>query len=102
MMTESVNAIDIVIPARARGLGGYEVRRILPFRERRLVGPFIFLDQFSPLELINGRSLEVAPHPHIGLATVTYLFSGMMMHRDSIGSVQPIRPGEVNWMTCPW
>jgi hypothetical protein len=65
-----------------------------------MVGPFIFLDQFGPLELIDGRSLEVAPHPHIGLATVTYLFSGMMMHRDSLGSVQPIRPGEVNWMTA--
>jgi redox-sensitive bicupin YhaK (pirin superfamily) len=99
-MTESANAIEIVIPPRTRDLGGYEVRRVLPFRERRMVGPFIFLDQFGPLELINGRSLEVAPHPHIGLATVTYLFSGTMMHRDSIGSVQPIRPGEVNWMTA--
>lgn len=100
MTTESTNAIQTIIPPRVRNLGGHEVRRVLPFRERRMVGPFIFLDQFGPLELIDGRSLEVAPHPHVGLATVTYLFSGTMMHRDSLGSVQPIRPGEVNWMTA--
>lgn len=100
MTIESTNTIETIIPPRVRNLGGHEVRRVLPFRKRRMVGPFIFLDQFGPLELIDGRSLEVAPHPHIGLATVTYLFSGTMMHRDSLGSVQPIRPGEINWMTA--
>jgi redox-sensitive bicupin YhaK (pirin superfamily) len=99
-MDETTSAIELIIPPRIRDLGGFEVLRILPFRERRMVGPFIFLDQFGPLELIHGRPLEVAPHPHIGLATVTYLLSGMMMHRDSLGSVQLIRPGEVNWMTA--
>jgi redox-sensitive bicupin YhaK (pirin superfamily) len=94
MTTEFSKAIEKIIPPRVRNLGDHEVRRVLPFRERRMVGPFIFLDQFGPLELIDGRSLEVAPHPHIGLATVTYLFSGTMMHRDSVGSVQLIRPGE--------
>jgi redox-sensitive bicupin YhaK (pirin superfamily) len=64
------------------------------------VGPFVFFDQFGPLQLIDGRSLEVRPHPHIGLATVTYLFAGKIMHRDSLGTVQPIEPGEVNWMTA--
>jgi redox-sensitive bicupin YhaK (pirin superfamily) len=74
-LIDLTSVIEIVIPPRIRDLGGYEVRRVLPFRERRMVGPIIFLDQFGPLELINGRSLEVAPHPHIGLATATYLFS---------------------------
>jgi redox-sensitive bicupin YhaK (pirin superfamily) len=74
MTTESTNAIEIVIPPLVRNLGDPEVRQGSPFRERRTVGAFIFLDQFGPLELIDGRSLEAAPHPHIGLATVTYLF----------------------------
>jgi len=74
--------------------------RALPATERKAVGPFVFFDQFGPFQLMQGRSLEVRPHPHIGLATVTYLFAGRIMHRDSLGSVQPIQPGEVNWMTA--
>src|SRR5262245_2025995 len=74
--------------------------RALPSAERRAVGPFVFFDQFGPLQLIQGRSFEVRPHSHIGLATVTYLFAGKIMHRDNLGTVQPIQPGEVNWMTA--
>lgn len=94
------NPIETIVPPRERDLGGQRIQRILPFRERRTVGPFIFLDQFGPLEILHERALEVPPHPHIGLATVTYLFSGALRHRDSLGSVQLIRPSEVNWMTA--
>jgi redox-sensitive bicupin YhaK (pirin superfamily) len=96
----SIPAVDTVIVPRARDLGGFEVRRALPSAERRLVGPFIFFDQMGPAVLAPGQGLDVRPHPHIGLATVTYVFSGEILHRDSLGSVQPIRPGEVNWMTA--
>jgi redox-sensitive bicupin YhaK (pirin superfamily) len=89
-----------VIVPRRRDVGGFDVMRALPSAERRAVGPFVFFDQFGPLQLIQGRSLEVRPHPHIGLATVTYLLAGKIMHRDSLGTVQPIQPGEVNWMTA--
>jgi redox-sensitive bicupin YhaK (pirin superfamily) len=92
--------IDSVIVPRRRDVGGFDVMRALPSAERRAVGPFVFFDQFGPLQLIQGRSLEVRPHPHIGLATVTYVFAGKIMHRDSLGTVQPIQPGEVNWMTA--
>jgi redox-sensitive bicupin YhaK (pirin superfamily) len=94
--------LDIVINRRPRSLGGFEVNRLLPFAERRMVGPFIFFDHFGPVHLPPGipRDVDVRPHPHIGLSTVTYLFEGEIMHRDSIGSEQPIRPGEVNWMTA--
>ncbi len=92
--------IDSVIVPRRRDVGGFDVMRALPSAERRAVGPFVFFDQFGPLQLIQGRSLEVRPHPHVGLATVTYLFAGKIMHRDSLGTVQPIQPGEVNWMTA--
>ncbi len=92
--------IESVIVPRRRDVGGFDVMRALPSAERRAVGPFVFFDQFGPLQLIQGRSLEVRPHPHIGLATVTYLFAGKIMHRDSLGTVQPIQPGEVNWMTA--
>jgi redox-sensitive bicupin YhaK (pirin superfamily) len=94
--------IDIVIEPRRRDLGGFEVARILPFAQRRMVGPFIFLDEMGPVDLAPGipRTVDVRPHPHIGLSTVTYLFAGEIMHRDSVGSEQPIRPGEVNWMTA--
>jgi redox-sensitive bicupin YhaK (pirin superfamily) len=86
---------------RTRDLGdGFAVRRVLPATERRMVGPFIFFDQFGPIELPAGRGLDVRPHPHIGLATVTYLFEGSITHRDSLGFVQPIAPGDVNWMTA--
>jgi redox-sensitive bicupin YhaK (pirin superfamily) len=79
---------------------GFKVRRVLPSARRRMVGPFIFLDQMGPEILSAGCGLDVAPHPHIGLATVTYLFTGEILHRDSLGTVQAIRPGEVNWMTA--
>jgi len=93
--------VETVIETRARDLvDGFKVRRVLPSRQRRMVGPFIFLDQMGPEVLREGRGLDVAPHPHIGLATVTYLFSGELLHRDSLGSIQPIRPGELNWMTA--
>src|SRR3954471_16378091 len=89
-----------IVPA-VRDLGdGFQVRRALPDAKRRSVGPFVFFDQMGPTRLAAGTGLDVRPHPHIGLATVTYLFEGEIMHRDSVGSVQPIRPGEVNWMTA--
>ena len=94
--------IELVIDKRRRDLGGFEVGRVLPSAARRMVGPFVFLDHMGPIDLPRGlpRSVDVRPHPHIGLATVTYLFEGEIMHRDSLGSEQPIRPGEVNWMTA--
>ena len=93
-------ALQSVIVPRPRDLGGFEVRRVLPSLERRSVGPFVFFDQMGPAELAPGQGIDVRPHPHIGLATVTYLFAGRIMHRDSLGTVQPIEPGEVNWMTA--
>jgi len=88
-----------IVP-RTRDLGGFEVRRVLPAAERRMVGPFVFFDQMGPVEFMAGRGIDVRPHPHIGLATVTYLFAGSIVHRDSLGSVQSIAPGDVNWMTA--
>ena len=94
--------LDLVITQRRRDLGGFVVGRLLPFGKRRMVGPFIFFDHMGPVELPRGipESMDVRPHPHIGLSTVTYLFEGEIMHRDSLGSEQPIRPAEVNWMTA--
>ena len=94
--------IDVVIETRRRDLGGFEVGRVLPFAARRMVGPFVFFDHMGPVDFAPGipRSVDVRAHPHIGLSTVTYLFDGEIMHRDSLGSEQPIRPGEVNWMTA--
>ena len=94
--------IDLVIEARSRDLGGFIVGRVLPYARRRMVGPFVFFDHFGPLFLPANipRSVDVRPHPHIGLSTLSYLFEGEIMHRDSLGSEQPIRPGEVNWMTA--
>jgi redox-sensitive bicupin YhaK (pirin superfamily) len=94
--------IEIVIEQRRRDLGGFEVGRVLPFARRRMVGPFVFFDHMGPIDFAPGlpRSVDVRPHPHIGLATLTYLFDGEIMHRDSVGSEQAIRPGEVNWMTA--
>jgi hypothetical protein len=86
---------------RTRDLGdGFEVRRALPSAQRQMVGPFVFFDQMGPVTLQAGRGLDVRPHPHIGLATVTYLFDGEILHRDSLGNAQAIRPGAVNWMTA--
>jgi redox-sensitive bicupin YhaK (pirin superfamily) len=94
--------ISLVIDQRRRDLGGFEVGRVLPHAKHRMVGPFIFFDHMGPVDFPPGipRSMDVRPHPHIGLATLTYLFDGEIMHRDSVGSEQPIRPGEVNWMTA--
>ena len=93
--------IEMVIDARKKDLGGFEVGRILPFHSRRMVGPFIFLDHMGPAEFAPGAdAINVRPHPHIGLSTLTYLFEGEIMHRDSLGYTQAIRPGEVNWMTA--
>lgn len=92
--------IETVIVPRARDLGGFEVRRALPSTERQMVGPFIFFDQAGPAEFISGKGVDVRPHPHIGLATVTYLYRGEFQHRDSLGTNQMIYPGEVNWMVA--
>ncbi|HEX3652676.1 MAG TPA: pirin family protein [Rhizomicrobium sp.] len=90
----------LVIDQRRRDLGGFEVGRVLPHPHRRMVGPFIFFDHMGPVNFLPGvpRTVDVRPHPHIGLSTVTYLFEGEIMHRDSVGSEQAIRPAEVNWM----
>jgi redox-sensitive bicupin YhaK (pirin superfamily) len=93
-------AIEQVIVPRTVDLGDFSVRRALPSAQTRLVGPFIFFDHFGPAEFRSGRGIDVRPHPHIGLATVSYLFDGEIMHRDSLGTEVPIRPGEVNWMTA--
>jgi redox-sensitive bicupin YhaK (pirin superfamily) len=89
-----------VIEGRRRDLGGFEVRRVLPAAGLQTVGPFIFFDHIGPAQLARGGGIDVRPHPHIGLATVTYLFEGAFMHRDSLGSAQVIRPGDVNWMVA--
>jgi len=90
----------IVVPRTHELAEGFEVRRALPSRQHRMVGPFIFLDQMGPHVFTSGAGLDVRPHPHIGLATVTYLYEGSLLHRDSAGSVQSIVPGDVNWMTA--
>lgn len=97
---QSCDAIEQVIVPRARDLGGFEVRRALPAIGRQMVGPFIFFDQMGPAEFLLGSGIDVRPHPHIGLATVTYLFEGEIMHRDSLATAQPIRAGELNLMTA--
>jgi hypothetical protein len=93
--------VEQVVVPRSSDLGdGFTVQRALPSAGKRMVGPFVFFDQMGPTVLTRGRGLDVRPHPHIGLATVTYLFTGEILHRDSLGTVQPIRPGAVNWMTA--
>lgn len=93
--------VELMIAPRPRDLGeGFMVRRILPYAKRRMVGPFIFLDEMGPVDFAPGTGLDVRPHPHIGLATITYLFDGEIRHRDSLGYDQIIRPGDVNWMTA--
>jgi redox-sensitive bicupin YhaK (pirin superfamily) len=96
----AADLIETVIVPRARDLGGFEVRRALPSPKRQMVGPFIFFDQMGPAEFVLSEGIDVRPHPHINLATVTYLFDGEIMHRDSLGTEVPIRPGAVNWMTA--
>ena len=90
----------LVINAKAKDIAGFPVRRALPAIERRMVGPFVFLDQMGPIRLASEQRLDVRPHPHIGLSTMTYLFEGEILHRDSLGTVQMIRPGAINWMTA--
>jgi len=94
--------IELVIEQRRIDLGGFEVGRVLPYAKHRMVGPFIFFDHMGPATFPKGfpRTVDVRPHPHIGLSTISYLFEGEMTHRDSVGAVQEIRPGEVNWMTA--
>jgi hypothetical protein len=96
----SCDSIEQVIVPRAHDLGGFSVRRALPSIGRKMVGPFIFFDQMGPAEFLLGQGIDVRPHPHIGLSTVTYLFDGEIMHRDSLGTALPIRPGAVNLMTA--
>jgi redox-sensitive bicupin YhaK (pirin superfamily) len=96
-MTE---AIELIIDPRPRDIGGFAVRRVLPFHARRNVGPFVFFDHLGPAALPPGKGVDVRSHPHTGLATVTWLFDGALDHRDSLGTVQTIRPGAVNWMTA--
>ncbi|MEM8707573.1 MAG: pirin family protein [Actinomycetota bacterium] len=93
-------AIEMTIEPRIRPVGKGEVRRLLPFAKRRMVGPFIFCDLMGPDDVPAGGAMNVDAHPHIGLSTLTYLFEGRIVHRDSVGSVQPVTPGAVNWMTA--
>ncbi|WP_290632757.1 pirin family protein, partial [Aquisalimonas sp.] len=95
-----VDAIETLIVPRARDIGGFEVRRALPAPKRQMVGPFIFFDQMGPAEFLTGNGIDVRPHPHIGLGTVTYLYDGDLHHRDSLGTDQVIRPGALNWMVA--
>jgi redox-sensitive bicupin YhaK (pirin superfamily) len=94
------DSVDTVIVPRPRDLGDFEVRRALPAPKKRMIGPFTFIDQMGPTVLEPGHGIDVRPHPHIGLATVTWLIEGELMHRDSLGNAQVIRPGELNWMTA--
>ncbi|MEM1308209.1 MAG: pirin family protein [Cyanobacteria bacterium P01_H01_bin.153] len=93
-------SIQTVIAPHVQDLGGFEARRLLPSDTRTMVGPFIFFDHLGPAILSPGKGIDVRPHPHINLATVTYLFEGALLHRDSLGTIQEIRPGAVNWMTA--
>src|SRR5205085_6382945 len=97
----SCDALELIIVPRTRDLGdGFEVRRALPHGKRQMVGPFIFFDHFGPVQFISGKGMDVRPHPHIGLATVSYLFDGSIMHRDSECNIQEIAPGAMNLMTA--
>lgn len=96
----SLDDIETLIVPRARDLGAFEVRRALPAPKRQMVGPFIFFDQMGPVEFLTGQGIDVRPHPHIGLGTVTYLLEGEFQHRDSLGTNQIIHPGAVNWMVA--
>jgi redox-sensitive bicupin YhaK (pirin superfamily) len=96
----SCDALELVVVPRVRDLGGFQVRRALPHGKRQMVGPFIFFDQMGPVQLVAGQGMDVRPHPHIGLATVTYLFDGRVMHRDSEGNALEITPGAMNLMTA--
>ena len=92
--------IDLIIEERAANIGPFMVGRLLPFRQKRMVGPFIYIDHMGPVELSENENFDVPPHPHIGLSTLTYLIEGNIMHRDTLGTFQEITPGSVNWMTA--
>ncbi|MDX1560095.1 MAG: pirin family protein [Marinobacter sp.] len=94
------DAIEMTLTPRVSDLGGFSVRRLLPTAKRKMVGPWIFFDEMGPAEFPAGEGINVLPHPHIGIATVTYLFEGEILHRDSVGSYQPIRPGDINLMVA--
>jgi redox-sensitive bicupin YhaK (pirin superfamily) len=96
----AADALEMVIVPRARDIGDFEVRRALPSAQRQMVGPFIFFDQFGPVVMRAGQGMDVRPHPHIGLSTVTWVYDGVIQHRDSLGFDQAIKPGELNWMTA--
>lgn len=93
-------SIELVIDGRPRDVGGHSVLRVLPVAAKRSVGPFVFLDHMGPVDIPPGGGFDVRPHPHIGLSTVTFLLEGEVVHKDSVGSIQTIRPGDVNWMTA--
>lgn len=95
-----MSTINLIIEERARNIGNFIVGRLLPFREKRMIGPFIYIDHMGPVLMSPTENMDIAPHPHIGLSTLTYLLEGSVMHRDSIGTQQEIKPGEVNWMTA--
>ena len=92
--------INLIIEERPADIGNFLVGRLLPFRGKRMVGPFIFIDHMGPAALSDHENMDVGPHPHIGLSTLTYLFDGAIMHRDSLGTAIEIKPGQVNWMTA--
>ena len=92
--------INLIIEERPRNIGNFMVGRLLPFKDKRMVGPFIFIDHMGPAEMSEQENLDIGPHPHIGLSTLTYLFEGTVFHRDSLGTEREIRPGEVNWMAA--
>jgi redox-sensitive bicupin YhaK (pirin superfamily) len=98
--TSECEAIELILQAREKDLGGFSVRRLLPAARRQMVGPWIFFDHMGPAYFPAGQGISVRPHPHIGIATVTYLFEGEILHRDSLGSLQAIRPGDINLMVC--
>jgi redox-sensitive bicupin YhaK (pirin superfamily) len=98
--SQGCGAIELIIQPRDTDLGGFFVRRVLPSARRRMVGPWIFFDHMGPAEFAAGKGINVRPHPHVNLATVTYLFEGEILHRDSLGSLQPIRPGDINLMVA--
>jgi redox-sensitive bicupin YhaK (pirin superfamily) len=97
---DAQSPIDLIISPRMKDLGGFEVHRVLPYAKRRTVGPFIFFDHMGPATFAPGEGIDVRAHPHIGLATVTFLFDGEIHHRDNLGFHQAIQPGDVNWMTA--
>ena len=99
-MASPESSVDVVVTGRPSAVGDFQVRRSIPSAQRRRVGPFVFLDHMGPVDLAPGTGMDVLPHPHIGLATVTYLFDGEILHRDSLGTEQLILPGDVNWMTA--